>query len=323
MSLLCRRILRRIHARLRRNMIRTIQLRDLPASSANRLRRKAHRVRTHIRDETVLIQTLSNLHRHPGRETQPTRSILLQSRGRKRRKRTTRVRLLLNGVDRTRRPSQPLSQRRRIGFLQNQHIGLVSRRTQLALIVEVTARSHAAAINLRQARTERLTRTSNKLTGNIPIFGRNERHPFTLTLNHQTRSNRLHAASRKPRPHLAPQNRRNLITVETVQNTAGLLRIHQIHIQIPQILKSTLNRLFSDLRERHPVHRHLRLQNLQKVPRNRFTLTVSIRRQIQSISIFQLTLQIRDPLLLIRVHHVIRLKTMINVHRELTHGSLL
>ena len=322
-SLLRGSILRRIHARLRSHMIRAIQLGDLAASSVDRLTRKAHRVGTHIGDETVLIQTLRNLHRDPRRETQLTRSILLQSRGRKRSKRTTRVRLFLNRNHRTRRTSQPISQRRRIGFLQDHHIGLLSRWTQLAFIVEVAARSNAAAVNLRQARTERLARARNELARNIPILRRNERHALTLTLNHQTRSNRLHAASRKPRAHLAPQNRGNLVTVNTVQNTAGLLRIDQIHIQITQVLKSALNRFLGDLREGHPVHRHLRLQNLQKVPGDRFALTVGIGREIQSVSILELSLQIRDPLLLVRVHHVIRLETVFHVHRELTHGRLL
>ena len=53
---------------------------------------------------------------------------------------------------------------------------------------------------------------------------------FTLTLHNQTHGNRLHTTCRERRTHLLPQHGRELKAYQTVQHTAGLLGIDQVHI---------------------------------------------------------------------------------------------
>ena len=59
---------------------------------------------------------------------------------------------------------------------------------------------------------------------------------LTLTLHDKTDGHTLHTTCRKGGLNLTPKHRRELETYQTVQYTAGLLGIHQVHIQMTGLL---------------------------------------------------------------------------------------
>ena len=268
-----------------RHKVRTVELTRRSTRRIQALLGQRRRVCTHIGNVAVFVQTLRNAHRARGRKVQLAASLLLQRRRHKRRIRLTRVRLLLHaghphGV--AERTSQAL------GFLliDDHRLPL-----QPPPIVEVASLGDTCAVDSNELRIEvRVTALRGKRGREIPILRGNERHALTFTLHNHTRSHRLHTASRQARHNLLPQNRADLIAIQTVQDAARFLRIHQIHIQLASVFGGLTNRGLSNLVEHHALNRHLRLQRLQQVPGNRLTLTVRVCCQKKLVRLLELGL---------------------------------
>ncbi len=84
----------------------------------------------------------------------------------------------------------------------------------------------------------------------------------------------------------APQERRQLIANDSVENTACLLCIYQIDINIARVLDTRADRLLGDLvkRSRDGIL-VLELEQLLDVPRNRFSLAVRVSCEIDEIAL--------------------------------------
>ena len=179
---------------------------------------------------------------------------------------------------------------------------------------EVAALSDAVTVDGREARGE-LGRGRER-AGDVPVLGRDERHPLALALDHEPRRHRLHAAGRQSLHHLAPEHRRDLVAVEAVEDPPRLLRVHEPVVDLARLVDRALDRALRDLVEDHAADRDLRLQHLHEVPGDRLALAILVRREPQLVGVLELRPQARDDLLLLRIDDVERLEIGVDVDAE-------
>ena len=96
-----------------------------------------------------------------------------------------------------------------------------------------------------------------------PVFLWLEGPDLLLPVHHHPGGNALDTPGGKPSANLFPQQGRELIAHDPVQNPAGLLGIHQVIVDIPGMLDGVLDHLLGDLVEGDPVG--LLLRELQEL----------------------------------------------------------
>ena len=300
-----------------------IKLGGLLTSRVNRLAGQGRRVGTHVGDVTRLVEGLGGAHRRGGVPVQLARRLLLEGRRREGGSRAAAVGLAGHRVDnRGRGALQRAGVGAGRGLVQMQDAGLGGLRAQLALLAEVGAGRDGVAVHRGDARAEGLAR---RREGRVdrPVLGTHVRHTVAFLGDHEARSHRLHAAGRQGRADLAPQEGRDLVAVEAVEDAAGLLRVHEVGVQIARVLQGALDRFLRDFVKNHAAHGNLRLQDLQEVPRDSLTLAVLISCQEEFVGLLEELLEFGDLFLLIRVHHVVRLEALVHVDSEATEWPLL
>ena len=114
-----------------------------------------------------------------------------------------------------------------------------------------------------------------------PVFLRDKRIDFIFPVGDDAQRHRLYTACAEATLDFFPQNRADLIANHAVQTPAGLLLVHQIHIDIPCFLDGSLDRTFCNFIKCDPAHFLLiQVQSLGQMPGNRFPLTIRVRCQI-------------------------------------------
>ena len=126
--------------------------------------------------------------------------------------------------------AKPLPQLAHLTLVQQQQAGVFqSARGR----VEIAAGRDAAAADRDQFRLERLAaRSWRKRPQQVPKRGRHKGHPLPLALDDQPHRHALHPAGRKPRADLSPQQRRNVVAVQAVDDAADLLGPDQIVVDL-------------------------------------------------------------------------------------------
>ena len=84
---------------------------------------------------------------------------------------------------------------------------------------------------------------------------------------------------------LPPQQRRDVVAVEPIDDPPHLLGPHQVVVDLARLLQRLADRLLGDLVEHQAVDRHLRLQNLAEVPTDGLALAVFVRRQVEVLGV--------------------------------------
>ena len=298
----------------------TVELRRRRARCLQALFGQGGRVRTHVRDVAVLVQSLRNTHRARGGEVQLAPRLLLQGRGHERCVRAPGVRLLLDGGDVHGAALQAVGKRMSPLLIDDHRLPL-----QPSPVIKVAPLRHALPIERGQLRVKLglLALLREQRGGDVPVLGGNERHALALALHDHAGGHRLHATRGQARHDLLPQHRRDLVAIEAVQDAAGLLRLDQVHVQLAGIFGGLADRGLGDLVEDHALHRHLRLQRLQQVPRDRLTLTVGVCREQELVALLELGAQVRHLFLLVGADHVDRGETGVRVHAQLCPRLLL
>ena len=300
-----------------------VELGRLLAGGVNRLAGQGRGVGTHVGDVTGLVEGLGGAHRRGRVPVQLARCLLLEGRRREGGGRAATVGLAGHRVDdRGRGVRERLGVGSGRGLVQVEGTGFAGLRTQLALLAEVGAGRNRVAIHGGDARTEGLARRRESRVDR-PVLGAHVRHAVPLPGDHEARGHRLHAASGQGRADLAPQEGRDLVAVEAVEDAAGLLRVHEVRVQVARILQGALDRFLRDFVEHHAAHGNLRLQDLQEVPRDGLTLAVLISCQIEFVALLEELLEFGDLFLLVRVHHVVGRKTVVHVDGEAPERPLL
>lgn len=149
--------------------------------------------------------------------------------------RAPRVRLRLNGSDRCCGILKSLLHRASIGLVQGADAVVDTLRLQLTAVCKVATSGDTGAVERDEFRRELLGQLGEPAR-DVPIGRGHEGHALALAVHHEASSHRLHTTRRQPRSNLAPQQRRDLVTNETIKNTARLLRIHQLTIKIPRVI---------------------------------------------------------------------------------------
>ena len=131
--------------------------------------------------------------------------------------------------------------------------GVALRRRSLRSTVRTTQSAFSSAARIFSASSPLVTsifssplprkRASNaggleKIGVNRPVFFLFERLDFAFALDDEAQRNRLHAAGGETSPNLVPEQRGNLIAHEAIENAPGLLRIHEILVDVAGVLES-------------------------------------------------------------------------------------
>ena len=310
-----------VGARRVRHVLRAVELPGLRAGGVDRRLRQRDAVGPHVGDVAVLVQLLRHLHRVLGGEAELAGRLLLQRRGAKRRVRRALVRLALNGGDRERGALQAGGQAARGLLVEVQRVGGAG--GQLAARGEVAALGDTAAVDRHQAGGETgrhggvgVLPARVERAGQVPVVGRAERDALPLALDDQPGGHGLHPPGRQAGHDLLPQDGRDLVAVQAVQDAAGLLGVDQLEVDVARRLDGAADGVRRDLVEHHAAHRDLRVEHLVQVPCDGLALAVLVRGQVELVGAGQQVLELLDLLLLRGVDDVQRLEVVVDVDTE-------
>ena len=282
------------------------------------------RVGAHVGDMAVFVKALGHLHRPPRGEAVLAVGLLLQRAGGEGRIGLGGVRLVFQFGDAGRLALQPCRQVRGLLLIQEQ----AARVFQLpGGRIEVAASRNPPAVDRYQRGLECLPAPLRGRHGlgeraqQVPVGGRAKGHPLPFALDDQPHGHALHPPRREPRANLPPQQRRNVITIEPIDNPPDFLRADQGLVDRAWLFQGVANRFFGDLMEHQPMDRNLRLEHLTKVPANGLALAVFVSCQVKVLGVFQGRPQLSHLLGLLRRDDINRFEAVINVHAQI--GPLL
>ena len=301
--------------RRRMHVFRTVQLGGLRTSGSDRRLRESRRVGTHVGDVAVFVQTLCDAHCTLGRETKFASGFLLERRRHERRVRLARVRLVLGGGNREVDALQRFRETTRVRLVEHGDRAAL----ELSVSSEIATGGDTRTVDGDQARTE-TTRaglcTGVERRGNIPVRRRLERHPLAFTLDDDASGHRLDAAGRELRHDLLPENRADLVTVETVEDAAGFLSIDEVGVEFAGVFGGSTDCRLGDLVEDHSTNRNLGLESLEEMPGDCLALAVGVSCEEELVGVLQQRLEFGDLALLFRAHDIERLEVVIDVDAE-------
>ena len=272
-----------VEVRRLRQRLRAEVLRDHLAHLLDRLGAQVHRVGSHVGDQAdhalvaerdAFVQALRDLHRAAGGEAELARGLLLQRRGRERR-RGPALALLRLDVGHHQATLRGLLERAARGF----RVGFIGEVELFELL----------AAQAQQARAEALVRM-RAVGFDGPVFARLERLDFLFALDDHAQRGRLHAAGREPALHLAPEHRRQVEADQVIERAARLLRVHEVHRQCARMRDRILDRARRDFGEHHAVQRAAleqaaRAQDLGDVPGDRLAFAVKVGREVEGFGL--------------------------------------
>ena len=129
-----------------------------------------------------------------------------------------------------------------------------------------------------------------------PIFFLFKRPNFPFAVNNQPQRNRLHTPGGNSATNLIPQQRRNLVTDQPIQNASRLLRINQIAIDFARMLERFLHGTLRNFVEGNALNgrafllllgflpaKQIPAQLLRQMRSNRLTFAIRVRRQVDVV----------------------------------------
>ena len=254
-------------------------------------------VGTHIGDEAALVEALGHAHGALRTPAQLAAGLLLQGRGHERCSGRSAVGPVLERAHHEGHTLEGHGQRGGGRFGQVCRVGAREHTT----VAEVLATRDAKAIDSDELGAEG-TRVEQAL--DIPVRRRAERDPLTLAVDNEPRRDRLHPPGRQAGHDLLPQDRRDLVTVETVEDPTGLLRVDEILVEVAGLLHGALDRVLGDLVEDHPFDGHRGGEYLEQVPGDGLALAVLIRREQEGVGPGEQLLELGDLRALIGVDDI-------------------
>ena len=250
---------------------RSVVFPDEVTAGGLRLRGNGNRVGSHVGNQADMplaridsfIELLGKTHRRICREPERGTCRLLKRTGDERRRRIALARLVFNGRDLP--------------------CGSPSDCGKNAVGIVFVADFKFAVVDFCKFCREAAFAALRKNRGKVPVLFRNERLNLPLSLADKAERHRLHASSADPPFDPRPQQRTDHISDNPIENAPRLLRINQIHVQIPRMLKRLCDGGTRDLMECDPFERGLAvdiLQDLVQMPGDRLSFAVRVGRQI-------------------------------------------
>ena len=270
-----------------------------------------HRVGAHVGDQAhralrseldALVELLGQHHRLLGREVELAAGVLLQG-----------------GRDERRgRVAPPLAPGHRLhppllaveGGHHRERLGL---RGQVGLL----------AAYLAQGRLELRRLLGPEASVERPVLGRDEGLDLALALGDQAHRHRLHPPRREAAPDLVPEQGRELVADEPVQDAARLLRVDLVGVDLSRVLERLLHRPLRDLVEQDAVDLGaLDPELLGKVPADGLALAVGVGGDVEGLGLLGRPLQLVQHLLLGGQHAVVGLEPALLIHAQLRLGQV-
>ena len=164
-----------------------------------------------------------------------------------------------------------------------------------------------------------------------PVFLGDEGADLPLPVHHHAGDHALNAAGGEAGAHLPPQEGAELVAHDAVQDPAGLLGVHQVHVDVPGVPDGLGDGGLGDLVEGDPLGLvTVQLQKLLQMPGNGLALPVRVGCQIDKIGLVRCRLQLTDNFILALDGHIGGLKMIVHIHAqflfgqvaEMAHGSL-
>ena len=308
-----RRLLTFINVGLGREVILAEFLFNISPQVSHGFFGQAGRVGSHISDQADIalpfqrhpfVQALRQHHGLFGRETEFPRSFLLQRAGDERR----------NGV------ALPLLLDDVLKFE-----GLAFRLGDQLLGLFLIGNFRFLIADLLQFRREGGFLAAFEFGGDAPVFFLLEAFDFLFPFADHAERDRLHPSRAEPAVHLLPQQGADLVTDEPVENAPRLLRVDLVSIEFRRVLQRFLHALLGDLIEQHAVNlafdqrRHL----VADVMRDRFSLAIRVRSQVDIVHLLRRRLQSAQDLALAANGDVLRAEVIFNIHPQFLFGQVL
>src|SRR5213592_2943478 len=309
-------LLRAVHLRRLGQVGRPVAALDVVARGGERLARDARRIGAHVGDEAdrtlraeldALVEALRDPHGARGLEAELARGLLLEARGDEGRRRVAAALLPLDLGD---RPGRTVETAQR----------LLHPRPVLeaeALVVELLDR------HLGQPRREgwRLGRLEPRLDSPV-LLGR-EGADLALPLADDADRDRLHAPRREPAAHLVPEEGRELVADQAVEDAARLLRVEAVLVELAGVPERLEDRLLRDLVEEHAVDvPPAPAELLHDVPGDGLTLAVGVGGEVDVLLVLGGLLDLLEHLRLALDDVVLGREVALDVVPELRLGQV-
>ena len=144
-----------------------------------------------------------------------------------------------------------------------------------------------------------------------------EGHDFLLAVHDEAQGDALHPASGEFGLDLAPQHGREFEAHEPVQHAPGLLRIHQVQVDVPGMLDGLQDGRLGDFMEYDAAgFRGVQAQRFRQVPGDGFPFAVLIGGEPDGLGGRRELLQFGDDFLLVGRNHVFGLEAVCDVHAQ-------
>ena len=131
---------------------------------------------------------------------------------------------------------------------------------------------------------------ASSVRGDVPVRRRPERHALAFALHDDARRDGLHAARRQLRHDLLPQHRADLVTVETVEDAAGLLGVDQVGVEFAGVLRRP-RRIAGSVISWNTIRRtgNLGLEGLEEMPGDGLALAVGVSGEEELVGVLEQT----------------------------------
>ena len=278
------------------------------------LRRFGHvgRVGSHVRDQTdqpfraqrlAFVQALRDSHRAPRGIAQLPTGFLLQRARRERRARLAaalarlHVRHLIRGL-----------------------FQLGHNRLRLRLVLQIDI----LPVDLEQLRRKRraflrfvLRALLRQFRADRPILDRHKRLNRALALDDQAQRHALHPTGAEAAPNLAPQQRAEFVAHQPIENAAGLLRVHQRHVDVAGMREGVADGRRRDLVKHHALRaRPIDPGRFHQMPRDRLAFAIGVGRQVDRVGAIRQRGQFLHHFFLFIGHAILRREVMLDIHRQ-------
>ncbi|MFT3772551.1 MAG: hypothetical protein QM820_44740 [Minicystis sp.] len=239
----------------------------------------------------ALVEGLRDLHRPLRPEVQVARRVLLQLRGRVRRRRVALLLLARDLGDAVGRALQIGAHGR--GLLAVGHLDL-------------------AAVGGGELGGERLAGRVLQRHADVPVLLGLEGADLALAVDDEAQGHRLHAAGREAEGELRPDQRGDVVAHDAIENAPGALGIVEVLVELPRVVDPVVDALLGDLVELDALDLELRaLDLLGDVEGDGLALAIGVGREHDGVHLLRRCLELVEDLLLalddrVRLREVVR-----------------
>ena len=138
----------------------------------------------------------------------------------------------------------------------------------------------------------------------IPVLAGHERPALAFPQHQKAHSDALDAARRKFGGNFAPEQRRDGVPDQPIQDSPGLLGVHQVQVDGARLAQRLFDRLACDFMKNHATNRLFRIQHLAQMPADALPLPIFVGGQNQLVGIFERTFELGDQLAFFVRNHI-------------------